>query len=722
MQTGKCPAAIWLVAVVLFGLASCSSDKEENQLATTLPPIEPVSAKSVASTGDDPGARIIAAESEPGSWLTHGRTYSEQRFSPLNDIGVDNIEDLGLAWYFDIETNRGIEATPLIVDGVMYLTGSWSIVYALDAATGRQLWRYDPGVPGYFGGRACCDVVNRGLAWWGDKVFVGTLDGRLVALDAKSGEPVWDVQTTDREKHYTITGAPRVVKGRVVIGNGGAEYGVRGYVTAYDATSGEQIWRFYTVPGDPANGFESSAMEMAAKTWNGEWWAAGGGGTAWDALVHDPELDLLYIGVGNGSPWERKIRSPGGGDNLFLSSIVAVRPDTGEYVWHYQTTPGETWDYTAVQPIMLADLEINGTVRKVLMQAPKNGFFYVLDRATGELISAEALVPITWATHVDLKTGRPVEVPGVRDRDEIVLTSPGPLGAHNWHPMAFHPSTGLVYIPVRLDAFPYKMEENYQHDPRMGPYNLGVDTVASSMPADPVLREEVVDAVTGALLAWDPVHNREAWRVPDNVSWNGGVLATAGNLVFQGRATGRFVAYRADTGEQVWDFEAQTGVLAGPVSYAIDDEQFVAVAAGWGTGFALLGGRLAEQVGVRNVSRVLAFKLGGNAELPPADERTYVIPEPPPMTASAETVAHGRQLYHTYCFGCHGDNAISGRVIPDLRHLSVEGHAEWQAVVLGGSRRDKGMIGFADFLNVESSQAIQAYVISEAHAAGSAGL
>jgi len=346
---------------------------------------------------DDPGVEQTADSSSgppktaerplpPGSfnanWLTHGRTYGEQRFSPLEQVNADNVRGLGLDWFFDIPTDRGIEATPLVLDGVMYVTGSWSTVFALDARTGEQIWAYDPAVPRIWGRNACCDVVNRGVAARGDKIYVGTIDGYLVALNAVDGSVAWRVNTIDRDKPYTITGAPRVIKGNVMIGNGGAEYGVRGYVTAYDAETGKQNWRFYTVPGNPADGFENEAMEMAAATWSGEWWKVGGGGTVWDSMAYDGQLDLLYIGVGNGSPWNRQIRSPGGGDNLFVSSIVALKPDTGDYVWHYQTTPGETWDYTATQHIILADLVIGGQLRQVAMQAPKNGFFYVLDRAT----------------------------------------------------------------------------------------------------------------------------------------------------------------------------------------------------------------------------------------------------------------------------------------------------------------------------------------------------
>jgi PQQ-dependent dehydrogenase (methanol/ethanol family) len=412
-----------------------------------------LSASTVSAADKGPAAvdaaRLLAAERESGSWMTYGRTYSEQRFSPLQQVTAENVGKLGLAWSFDLTTERGIEATSVVVDGVMYTTSAWTIVHALDARTGKHLWTWDPKVAKDKSRHACCDVVNRGVAVWQGQVFVGTLDGRLVALDAATGKPNWQVATVDPELPYTITGAPRVIDGKVLIGNGGAEFGVRGFIGAYDAGTGKRLWRFYTVPGNPALGFENDAMKMAAETWNGKWWElGGGGGTVWDAMAYDPDLDLLYIGVGNGTPWNQDIRSPGGGDNLFLSSIVALRPETGEYVWHYQTTPGETWDYTATQHIILADIEIDGKTRKVLMQAPKNGFFYVLDRADGSLISANNYIDVTWATHVDMKTGRPVEVPGARYRDKPMVINPSYLGGHNWHPMSYNPQTGLVYIPV----------------------------------------------------------------------------------------------------------------------------------------------------------------------------------------------------------------------------------------------------------------------------------
>ena len=407
-------------------------------------PAATITGPAVTKVSDE---RLVNADSDTANWLSYGRTYDEQRFSPLDQVNRDNVGELGLAWYFDVPTQRGMEATPVVVDGRMYVTGSWSIVYALDAATGKELWRYDPKVPKSWAQYACCDVVNRGVAVWEDSVFVGTLDGYLVALDAATGKERWRTDTIDRQPPYTITGAPRVVNGLVFIGNGGADLGVRGYISAYDAKTGEQRWRFYTVPANPEDGFENEALEKAAQTWTGEWWKVGGGGTVWDSMAYDPDLGLLYIGVGNGSPWNQRFRSPEGGDNLFLSSIVALRADTGEYVWHYQTTPGDTWDFTATQHMILADLEIGGATRKVLMQAPKNGFFYVLDRTNGELISAAPYVALSWASGIDMATGRPIEVPGARYADGPFILMPSGFGGHNWHPMAFNPKSGLVFLP-----------------------------------------------------------------------------------------------------------------------------------------------------------------------------------------------------------------------------------------------------------------------------------
>jgi len=662
---------------------------------------------------DVDGTRIANANDEPGNWLSYGRTYDEQRYSPLNQVNDRNVADLGLAWHYDFDTNRGLEATPIVVDGVMFTSGSWSRVYALDARTGQLLWEYDPKVPPEWAVHACCDVVNRGVALWQGSVFVGTLDGRLISLDAATGTLNWSVQTTDRDKPYTITGAPRVVKGNVLIGNGGAEYGVRGYVSAYDAASGELSWRFYTIPGNPADGFENAAMERAAATWTGEWWQYGGGGTVWDSMAYDPDLDLLYIGVGNGSPWNQQIRSPGGGDNLFLSSIVALDPDTGEYVWHYQTTPGETWDYTATQHLILADLEFDGVPRKVIVQAPKNGFFYVLDRESGELISADPYVQVTWATHVDPETGRPVEVEGARYKEGPALVIPAPYGAHNWHPMAYSPDTGLIYIPAQDIPFVYGTDESFAFTP--GLWNVGVNALyASFSEQPPEVQAQLLDMVKGQVIAWDPVTRREVWRVQHPLPSNGGMLATAGNLIFQGNSVGTFGAYRADTGEQLWSMYAQTGIVAAPVTFTIDGEQYVSVLAGWGGAFPLFAGEFAEQAGVRNVSRVLTFKLGAKGSLP-ALETPKLTLNPPPRTGDAAAIARGKQLFSDRCMVCHGDGAVGGGVTPDLRYLDEAKHQAWMGVVIGGLHQQRGMVSFAGVLSPQDATDIQAFVIERAH-------
>jgi quinohemoprotein ethanol dehydrogenase len=661
------------------------------------------------------GASAIAAP-DAADWLTYGRTYDEQRFSPLDSIHTGNVKDLGLAWYADLDTARGQEATPLVIDGRIYISTAWSKVKAYDGATGRLLWQFDPEVPGRTAVKACCDVVNRGLAAWGSRLFLGTLDGRLIALDRETGEPVWSRGTVDPSKAYTITGAPRVIDGKVIIGNGGAEFGVRGYVSAYDAANGEMLWRFYTVPDQPGRN-EAAHLLAAESTWTGEWWKLGGGGTVWDSMAYDPQLDLLYIGVGNGSPWNQAYRSPGGGDNLYLSSIVALRPDTGEYVWHYQTTPGESWDYTATQHIMLAELEIDGQPRKVLMQAPKNGFFYVLDRATGELISADNYVPVTWASGIDPETGRPIEAPEARWGSTGVpaLVAPGPGGAHNWQPMAFSADTGLVYIPVSLGAFPFIPEADWESKPQG--FNTGADFAAAAIPADPEVRRQIMAATTGALLAWDPVTQQERWRAAFKGPWNGGVLATAGGLVFQGHAPDRFAAYDARTGDQLWSTGAQTGVIAPPITYAIDGEQYVAVLAGWGGVYPLITGVLAEVAGpVRNVSRLLVYKLGGNAQLPPEQADLVVPLDPPPVTGTEEQIAAGAKHYGRFCAVCHGDAAYGGSLLPDLRRSGALGNAEaWRIITLEGPLEPRGMVSFAESLNADQVESIRHYVIKRAN-------
>ena len=594
-------------------------------------------------------------------------------------------------------------------------------VFALDVVSGEPLWTYDPEVPKKYAMTACCDVINRGAALYNGKIIFGALDGRLIALDADTGSPEWETLTVDQSKPYTITGAPRVVKGKVLIGNGGAEYGVRGYISAYDADTGELAWRFHTVPGNPADGFENDAMKKAAETWNGEWWSQGGGGTVWDSFVYDPELDLLYVGVGNGSPWDQKLRSPGGGDNLYLSSIVALRPDTGEYVWHYQTTPGDTWDYTATQPIILAELPIDGRVRKVLMQAPKNGFFYVIDRQTGELLSANNYVQTTWASHVDMETGRPVELPGARFTDgETATVFPGPLGGHNWHPMAFNPETQLVYIPaMEMSAF-YLTDENFQH--REGQWNLGIrlaepedipQAVIDSIPGATaeMLSEDIpAELLLGHLLAWDPVNQKEVWRAQYDMPWSGGVLTTAGNLVFQGTPGGLLKAYKADTGDLLWESYTGSGVIAAPITFEVGGKQYIAVMSGWGGAFGVVGSKSARKA-VKNEGRVVVYALGETGEEPAREKPRDIQLTKIDHDSSEADIKAGRRLFNTYCLVCHGYGATGGGMYADVRESTQRVYDNYEAIILEGRRVERGMPSFQGELNSEQVSKIKAYVL-----------
>jgi quinohemoprotein ethanol dehydrogenase len=695
------------LAALAFAVGGCGK-------SPVSPPAAAPAPQAAKPAAVDAG-RLMAADSEPGNWMGPGRTYGEQHFSPLTKIDAGNVKQLGLAWAYDLDAaHRGQEATPLVIDGVMYVSSAWSKVYALDAKTGTPVWTYDPKVPGESGVNACCDAVNRGVAAWKGRVYVGTLDGRLIALDAATGKPDWEVMTVKAGGRYTITGAPRVVKGMVLIGNGGAEMGMRGYVTAYDAASGKQIWRFYTVPDDPSKPFESAALERAVKTWSGEWWKLGAGGPVWDSIVFDPVLDLIYIGVGNGTPWNRaKVR----GDALYLSSIVALKADTGEYVWHYQTTPADEWDYDACSPLILADLNVAGAKRSVIMQAPKNGFFYVLDRATGELLSADPFTVTNWAKSVDLKTGRPVVESAARysETGKPFVAMPGPGGGHSWQPMSFSPATNLVYLPVTELSFPYIPEKFPK--PHTLAWNTGVDFNAGSLPQDPKIKALIKGGLKGHLAAWDPVSRKETWRVELGHPWNGGVVSTAGNLVFQGNGMGEFVAYRADTGERLWSAETQAGVLAAPITYAVDGEQYVAVEVGWGGAFGLAAGELARDSHVAsNIPRILVYKLGGTAALPALPVAAAAMLDPPPETASVATVAAGKALFHTFCSSCHGDSATGSGVLPDLRYSGlIKSPEAFDLTVRQGSRKDKGMVAFKDEISPQDLEKIRAYVIHRAN-------
>lgn len=680
--------------------ASMISQDAEQAANTPVSEFQPVDAQ-----------RIVQADATPEEWLSHGRTYSEQRNSPLNQINRDTVSNLGLAWDFELDTDRGQESTPLVIDGVVYFTSAWSKAYAVDARTGEMIWQFDPEVPGEKAADACCDVVNRGLAAWGNSVYLGTLDGRLIAIDRETGEEQWSVMTVDPDKRYTITGAPRVVKGNVIIGNGGGELGVRGYITAYDAESGDQAWRFYTVPGNPAEGFESETMAMAAETWSGEWWAIGGGGTVWDSMAYDPELDLLYIGVGNGSPWNHQLRSNGEGDNLFLSSIVALRPDTGEYVWHFQTTPAESWDYTATQHMILADIEINGRMREVIMQAPKNGFFYVIDRRTGEFISGDNYVDVNWASGLDPATGRPIESEIVRYQRDPALVIPGPLGAHNWYPMSFDPQTQLVFLPAQNTSYVYAPADAVTNQ-SVG-WNLGLGA-AMEEPANMADQGMIMNQPPASLLAWDPAAQQARWRVDYDVLGNSGLLSTGGGLVFQGSADGVFHAYRTDNGEELWSQEVGDAILGGPVTYELDGEQYVLALAGQGGAIPLTMGLASGNYPRQRNGRLMAFKLNGEATLPTVARET-LIPLDLEGVSSEGNPLYGEAMYGAYCSVCHGPVALSAGPIPDLRYSQmILNETGFAAIVLQGALEAQGMPAFAEDIGLTEVESIRAYLLQRA--------
>ena len=659
----------------------------------------------------------------PGSeWLSHGRTYREQRFSPLDSVNRDNVDELDLVWSFKFDTARGMEATPIVHDGVIYVSTGWSHVHAIDARSGEELWHYDAKVPKAQLAKTCCGPVNRGVAIWQEdsdsplQVFFGALDGRLIALDAATGMENWSVQSTPTDGNYSVTGAPRIVKGMIIIGNGGAELGVRGYVSAYDVTTGEMKWRFYTVPGDRNKPQENAALEAALETWSGDEWykLGGGGGTAWDSLVYDPELDLLYIGTGNGSPWNRELRSPGGGDNLYLSSIVALRPDTGEYVWHYQVTPADNWDYTATQQMVLAELEIDGEMRSVIMQAPKNGFFYVLDRKTGELLSAEKFGRVTWATHVDMDTGRPVESKFANYQENGgSFIWPSPYGAHNWQPMSFSTKTGLMYIPVQSIPSYFSAVKEVMY--RVNRWNTGVDLNTNRDPKSWVAGRASADAlIYGELVAWDPVKKKRAWKVHHSKPSNGGILSTAGDLVFQGTWDGTFAAYDAYNGKKLWQYKSDSAVLAGPMTFELDGEQYVAVAQGsGGTVMITVGDELMKKK--TNQNKLLVFKKGRfNQTVSLASNELATIKAlGHKVNSDPAVIKQGESLYHNNCASCHGINALSNYVVPDLRYMSEQTHSDFASIVIGGTRTHKGMIGFYETLGLDDVDAIHAYLANK---------
>ena len=701
-QTGISTAWLAVFLAVALSAAWLLFFREDAPFPMSRQP--PSEAAPAVATVDD--ARIVRAlREEPGSWLTYGRTFEEQRFSPLTRIDRETVSRLGLAWSKDLGVRHRVQGSPIMVDGVVYVADPWGVTYALDAKTGAELWKFDPEIDPDLVRYACCGgPVNRGVAYYRDRIYLAAFDARLIALDAATGQQIWEAYTGDPSSRVptTVTGAPRVGGGKVYIGQSSSEFGVRGYASAWDAETGEEVWRFFTVPGDPSLPFEHPEMERAAETWSGQWWEYGGGGTVWHSIVYDPEFDQVYLGVGNGMPWPRAIRSPGGGDNLFLASIVAVDADTGVMNWYYQTTPGDNWDYTATQDMVLADLRVDDVDRKVLLQAPKNGFFYVIDREDGALLRAHPYGPVNWATHVDMETGRPVENPDMYYDEEPKWVLPGAGGGHNWHAMSFDPGRRVMYIPTQELPFFFSLPEEFV---RTGVFKLNEVGMSFGVRVGGP-RQHAVDGAgpvpetAGRLKAFDPLTGETLWST-DNPTWNnGGVLATAGGVVFQGGEMGPFVAYDTDDGSRLWEFQTYGAISAPPISYEVDGTQYVAI---------LTSATNRHE----NTGSLLVFALDGAAEWPAPPERPHEIPEPPPLTASVEEVERGSALYHEACMWCHGDSTLEP-LMADLKMMTAETHAQFPAIVLGGSLRDEGMMGYADVLTPEDAELIRQYVISRA--------
>jgi quinohemoprotein ethanol dehydrogenase len=694
-----------------------------------------LTSQSALSAGDVDPSRLRGADTEPQNWFTLGRDQNQTYYSPLAEIDASNVGRFGFAWAYDLGTARGQEATPIVIDGTMYTSGTWGYVYALDAATGEELWKFDPRADPRAARNPCCDLVNRGVAVWEGKVFVASVDGRLHALDAKTGTELWNADTIEDHKlSYSSTGAVYIAGDLAVIGNSGADMGkggVRGYVSAYEVESGSLAWRFYTVPGAPGQVPKDPVMALARKTWNPHRAPEyKGGGTVWDGFAYDPALQLIYFGTGNAAPYDLRLLGGKPKDALFTASIVALHADTGHLAWYYQATPGDHWDFDACQKLVLADLKIGGSTRPVILQANKNGFFYVLDRRTGRLVSAKNFTFVNWASSIDMKTGRPHLTKQANWYSGPKIVYPSWAGGHSWPPMSFNPRTGLVYIPaidvpsVWVDLLHnggrIKFVDSFFTAIGVFPdetYNAAaLKPYYGRLPDRKTLEgTRKVKLLREFIRAWDPIAQKMVWEHETTSGvrgYDGGVMSTAGNLVFQGRGNGELWVYAADSGKVLKTIQTGSHIMAAPVTYAVDGVQYVAVQVGYGGTGIGVGSIPPTSAALKyeNANRIVAFKLDGGEVPKPMVRKGEPFPKPPANEASPTEIQAGETKFIEQCSRCH---AFGPNITPDLRKMPQQAHDMFKDILLGGAFATRGMESFIDVLSDKEVENIHAYLIEQ---------